>query len=388
MQIIPVYRWPEQRAFLDFPWKVYKNDPYWIPQLRIEQSGLVGFRPEPFYIRNECQAFLAVDGKSVLGRICAVLNRGHLDRYNDGVGFCGFFDCIDDVSVAGTLFDAAADWLREKGCTTIRGPVNPSLNHTLGLLIEGFDSSPFFMMTYNPPYYERLFEDNGFRKSQDLYAYWGAVDMLPKITEKLGPICERLLERTGAKLRHADRKHFGRDVETFLQIYNRALMNTWGFVPMADAEIKETVKYLKHMIVPELTSAVELDGKVVGACFALPDYNPRIKAIKGRLFPFGLLRLLWRKRDIKSLRILSTNVLPEYQMQGVGLLLLHTLVPSVMKYGITDAEFSWVLESNSFSRGSLEKGGAIRTKTYRVYDRDVRREEIAADNAPVDVQIG
>ncbi len=371
MNIIPVRRWSEQKAFLDLPWKIYKDDPYWIPQIRLEQSGLVGFSKDPFYERNECATFLAVDGKNVLGRICAILNRGHLDRYGDGVGFCGFFDCVDDVSVAGGLFDAATAWLKEKGCTTIRGPVNPSLNQTLGLLIDGFNSSPFFMMTYNPLYYEKLFEDNGFRKTQDLYSYWGSVDMLPKISEKLGPICEMLMERTGAKLRYADRRNFGRDVEIFLNIYNRGLMNTWGFVPMSDAEIKETVKYLKYLVVPELTSAVEMDGKVVGASFALPDYNPRIKAIKGRLFPFGLLRLLWRKRDIKSIRILSTNVLPEYQMQGIGLLLMHNLVPQVMKYGITNAEFSWVLESNTFSRGSLEKGGAIRTKTYRVYDKPI-----------------
>ncbi len=371
MNIIDVKTWSDQKRFLDLPWKIYKGDPYWIPQLRIEQSSLVGFSSEPFYKHNECKTFLVVDGKNVLGRICAVLNRGHLERYNDGVGFCGFFDCVDDVSAAGALFDAAAAWLKEKGCTTIRGPVNPSLNHTLGLLIDGFNSSPFFMMTYNPKYYEKLFEENGFRKTEDMYAYWGSVDMLPKITEKLGPICEHLKERTGAVLRCADRKHFGRDVEIFLHIYNRALTNTWGFVPMTDAEIKETVKYLKYLIVPELASAVEIDGKVVGASFALPDYNPRIRAIKGRLFPFGLLRLLWRKRDIKSIRILSTNVLPDYQMQGVGLLLMHTLLPQVLEYGITDAEFSWVLESNRFSRGSLEKGGAIRTKTYRIYDKPI-----------------
>jgi len=375
MQIIPAKTWSQQKVFLDFPWKIYKDDPYWIPQLRMEQSGLVGFtllgHKDPFYEHNECQAFIAVDGKNILGRICAIWNRGHIDRYNDGVGFIGFFDCIDDTDVAGGLFDTAADWLKQHGCTIIRGPVNPSLNHTLGLLIDGFNSAPMFMMTYNPPYYEKLFEANGFAKSQDLYAYWGEIGMLPKINEKLQPICNQIKERTGVILRSVDVKNFQNDVEQFLNIYNKALTNTWGFVPMSLKEVKEMAFYLKYLIVPELTVAVEMDGKMVGASFALPDFNPRIKEIGGRITPLRLFKLLRRKEQIKSIRVLSTNVMPEYQMLGLGLVLLNGLVPKVMESGITNAEFSWVLESNTYSRGSLEKGGAIRTKTYRIYDRPI-----------------
>ncbi|MDR0611749.1 MAG: GNAT family N-acetyltransferase [Planctomycetaceae bacterium] len=379
MTIVQAKTWFQQKAFLDFPQKMYKNDPYWIPQLRIEQSGLAGFKffghQDPFYEHNECQAFLAVDGNNVLGRICAILNRGHLERYHDGVGFLGFFDCVENVSVAGELFNAAADWLRERNCTIIRGPINPSLNHTLGLLIDGFNKPPMFMMTYNPPYYEKLFEDNGFRKSQDLYAYWGEIGMLPKVNAKLQPICNQIKERTGATSRSVNTKRFQEDVEMFLNIYNRALTNTWGFVPMSKNEIKEMAFFLKYLIVPELTTAIELDGKMVGASFALPDYNPRIKAIGGRMTPLRLFKLLRHKEKIKSIRILSTNVLPEYQMQGLGMLLMNALVPKVLQSGIREAEFSWVLESNSFSRGALEKGGAIRTKTYRVYDKLIVNSE-------------
>ena len=375
MQVIPAKSWYQQKAFLDFPWKIYKNDPYWIPQLRIEQSGLVGFRmfghKDPFYERNECQAFIAVDGNNVLGRICAIWNRGHIDRYNDGVGFLGFFDCIDDTDTAQALFDAAADWLKQRDCTVLRGPVNPSLNHTLGLLIDGFNDSPKFMMTYNLPYYEKLFEENGFAKSQDLYAYWGKIEMLPEINKKLQPVCDQIQERTGATLRSVNVKKFQQDVELFLNIYNRALTNTWGFVPMSLKEVKEMAFYLKYLIFPELTTAVELEGKMVGASFALPDFNPRIKEIGGRITPLRLFKLLRRKEDIKAIRVLSTNVLPEYQMLGLGLLLLNGLVPKVLESGITEAEFSWVLESNTYSKGSLEKGGAIRTKTYRIYDRPI-----------------
>ncbi|MCL2744764.1 MAG: GNAT family N-acetyltransferase [Planctomycetaceae bacterium] len=376
LTVVEAKGWQNQKRFLDLPEKIYKHNQYWVPQLRIEQKGLVGFNRlfigrDPFYDNNDCQAFIALDGKKTVGRICAILNNGHLERYKDGVGFIGFFDCIADQSVADGLFDAASDWLRKKGCKIVRGPVNPSLNHTLGLLIDGFDSSPFFMMTYNLPYYESLFENYGFQKTQDLYAYWGKVEMLPKINGKLQPICDHIRERTGVITRALDTKHFQRDVELFLRIYNEALINTWGFVPMSEREVKEMAFFLKFMIVPELATAVELEGKTIGASFAMPDFNPRIRQIGGRLFPFGWYRLLRRKADIKSIRVLSTNVLPAYQMQGFGMLLLNAIVPKVMEAGITDAEFSWVLESNSFSRGSLEKSGAIRTKTYRVYDKSL-----------------
>ncbi len=158
----------------------------------------------------------------------------------------------------------------------------------------------------------------------------------------------------------------------FLDVYNRSLTNTWGFVPMSANEIKKMANSLKLLMIPDLALCAEINGKPVGATFCLPDYNPRIRAIKGRLFPFGFIKLLYnREAAIKRVRIISTNVLPEYQMSGLGLVLLNALVPKAVACGVQEAEFSWVLESNQFSRGSLEKGGAIRNKIYRVYERPI-----------------
>lgn len=360
--------WRERRAFLQFPWRLYRGDPNWIPPLRGDQKELVGFVHHPFYDRNRAQAFLAYRGNEICGRIAAILNRGHIERYNDPRGFFGFFDCRDDQEAADALFDACRDWFAVQGIGWLRGPTNPSLNYTLGVLIDGFDSPPTYMMTYNPPYYARLFENYGFRKSQDLYAFSGHIAMLPRVAERLAPICSRIVERYNARVRPLDKSHFREDVKTFLSLYNRSLTNTWGFVPMSDAEMEHLAQGLQHLIVPEMAIAVEVDGRMVGATFALPDFNPRIRSINGRLFPFGFVHLLRRKQDIKKIRIISTNVLPEFQLQGLGLVLMHGLVPRAIEWGIEEAEFSWVLESNSFSRGALDKGGARITKTYRLYD--------------------
>ena len=183
-------------------------------------------------------------------------------------------------------------------------------------------------------------------------------------------IAEQLIEHHHVKLRTLDTRHFQRDVESFLDIFNRSMANTWGFVPMSPAEVCHTAKGLKNLMVPEMALAAEMDGKVIGVVFGLPDYNPRIKQIDGRLFPFGFLRLLRNKRAIKRFRIISANVLPEFQRMGLGLVLLHGLVPLVEALKLEEAEFSWVMESNKLSRGSLEKGGAQRDKTYRLYDLD------------------
>jgi len=364
----PVLTRGQRRAFLEFPWTLYRDDPHWIPPLRGDQKELVGFANHPFYQRNRAQTFLAYRGTEICGRIAAILNVGHIERYHDPRGFFGFFDCHDDQEAANALFDACREWFLAQGIDKLRGPTNPSLNYTLGVLIDGFDSPPTFMMTYNPPYYGGLFENYGFCKSQDLYAFWGHISMLPKIAERLRPFCDRIIERYNVRVRPLDKSRFREDVKTFLSLYNGSLTNTWGFVPMSDAEMDHLARGLQHLIVPEMAIAVEVDGRMVGATFALPDFNPRIRNINGRLFAFGFVHLLRKKQDIKRIRIISTNVLPEFQLQGLGLVLMHGLVPRVVEWGIEEAEFSWVLESNSFSRGALDKGGAKITKTYRLYD--------------------
>lgn len=361
----------EKKMFLNCIWDFYRDDPNWVPPLRMDQKELVGYSKNHFYDENKIQTFIAIRNNKVVGRIAAILNVAHLERYDDKVGFFGFYDSIDDQEVANALFDAAQNWLLSHGVGIMRGPMNPSMNHTLGLLIDGFDTPPFFMMTYNPPFYERLFENYGFKKSQDLYSFWGKIEMLPKVRDRYLKTCNMIRERYNVHIRHLRKDHFAEDVELFLDVYNRSMTNTWGFVPFSKAELKQMAASLKWLMVPELAIAVEIDGKMVGATFCLPDYNPRIKEIDGHLFPFGFLHLLRHKERIKKIRIISTNVLPEYQMMGLGLVLVDALVPKAIDWGIKEAEFSWVLESNQFSRGSLERGGAIRNKTYRVYDKTI-----------------
>jgi len=376
VSVEPVKTKADQKAFIQFAWDHYKGDPYWVPPLRGEIKGLLNYRHHPFYDKSEIQTFLAYRDNKIVGRIAAIIDGFHNEHHKEERGMFGFFETIDDEEVAKALFDAVKQWFASRNIDQLRGPANPSQNYEWGLLVEGFDDMPAFMMTYNKPFYGRLIEQNGFVKAQDMFAYLGRMDEIDDANPKMQRVVDEAIRRFDIKVRPLSKKSFSKDIDSFLNIYNHAVEGQWGFTPLSEGEIQETAGGLKHLIVPDMTTMAEVDGKVVGAVFGLLDYNPLIKKIDGKLFPFGIFRLLWNKRKLKKIRLLSTNVLPEFQRWGLGVVLLARLVPDCKAWGIESCEFSWVLESNTLSRGTLERGGAELTKTYRVYDYDGSGEAV------------
>jgi GNAT superfamily N-acetyltransferase len=369
--VSPVRTRKQRKQFLMLPWTLYRGDPNWIPPLLAHQRELLNYKHHPFYENAAIETFVAYQNDEPVGRIAAIVNHAHNERYGERRGFFGFFESIDDQAVADALLAAAKQWWADHNLDSIRGPANPSLNYEVGLLVDGFETPPYFMMSYNKPYYERLLEGCGLRKTQDLYAFWGHVDMLATLDDKVRFVAQHAAERFNVHIRNLDPDHFAEDIEKFLDIYNRSLVATWGFVPLSEGELKHMATGLKRLIIPELTVFTEIEGQTVGAAFCLPDYNSRIKQIDGRLFPFGFIKLLRHKRSIKRFRVLSANVIPEFQRWGLGIVLMAGLVPKVLEYGIQEAEFSWVLESNTLSRATCERAGAKLYKTYRMYDGEV-----------------
>ena len=368
----PVSTRRDRKAFLRLEEQLYKNDPFWVPPIWQVRKEMVGFKRHPFYDDAEAQAFLVRRGQRVVGRVLAIVNHAHNRRYDEKRGFFGFYECENDREASNSLLSTAASWLRQQGMTDVRGPVHPSLNYEVGLLVQGFDSPPTFLIPYNHAYYGELIEAFGFVKVQDLFSYEAHVETLNDLDPKLKFVIEEATRRFKVKCRPIDRGRFNQDVKSFLEIYNLSLQQTWGYVPMSEAEIEHQSKGLRHLIVPELTSIAEIDGQPVGAGFALLDFNQIIKKIDGRLFPFGWYKLLTGKRGIDRVRVISTNVLPEYQKWGLGIVTLARILPDAIDYGLQIGEFSWVLESNSLSRGTIERGGAKRTKVHRIYDRSLQ----------------
>jgi len=366
IEIIPVTSKKQQREFIKFPWKIYKNDPYWVPPLIIDMKKMMNPRKHPFFEHSEVDFFLARKAGTTVGRIAAIKNNRHIQVHNEPIGFFGFFESINEPEVASRLFDTAADWCRKKGLTALRGPANFSQNDTCGLLIDGFDSSPVIMMTYNPRYYIDLVEQYGFQKAMDLYAYYLASSK--GFPERLVQIAKKIKQNSKITVRSINLKDFWNEVEKVKKVYNSAWSPNWGFVPLTENEIKHLAKELKPAVDPDIVYMAEDNGEPVGFSLAVPDLNQAIKAANGRLFPFGIFKILWRSRKVDGLRVIIMGVIPEYQkIRGIDAIFYWETFRRGTRKGYKWGEFSWILENNKMMNRAAQLMGAHVYKTYRMY---------------------
>lgn len=369
VRVEPVGSRSDLRAFLRLPWRIYQGDPHWVPPLLVEQRKLLDRRRHPFHRHADVEYYLARRDDRVVGRIAAIVNHRHVEFHGETVGFFGFFECQDDPAVAQALLDRAESWLAARGMTSMRGPMNFSTNEECGLLVDGFDEPPMIMMTYNPPFYERLLEGAGLRKEKDLLAYLIREIQEP---ERLLRGVSRLGERAGATVRPIRLKELPREIERIREVYNSAWEKNWGFVPMTEAEFDEMAKQMKQIVDPELCLIAELNGEVAGFQLALPNYNQAIRHANGRLLPFGIVRLLWHARRIDEVRVITLGVKPEYRRLGLDAMMILRAYRRAIELGYRRSEASWILEDNAMMRRILERLGWIVYKTYRVYEKPLR----------------
>jgi len=354
------------KEFIELPYRLYRGDPYWVPPLRIAVKELLDREKHPFYKNAQAEFYLARQNGKVVGRIAAIIDQGHNRFHEENAGFFGFFESIDDQAVADALLARAKQWCFDRGARFLRGPVNPSLNYECGMLIEGFDSSPMIMMTYNPRYYPTLMEKAGLHKSKDLLAYISHSDRVD--LKKIGRVADRVLATNQVKVRPINMKDFAGEVERVWHVYNSAWERNWGYVPMSREEFLAMGKEMKQILKPELVLIGEVGDRVVGFALALPDVNVALKPANGKLFPTGLLKILYYQRLVRSVRVLALGVVEEYRPSGVAAAFYATLVRNARKLGYGDCEMSWILEDNILMNRSLEVMGAKRYKTYRLYE--------------------
>jgi len=354
------------KQFIELPYSLYSGDSHWVPPLRIAVKELLDRKRHPFYANAESEFFLARQNGRVVGRIAAIINKAHNRFHEEDAGFFGFFESVDDPAVAEALLPRVWEWLRARGAKVMRGPVNPSTNYECGLLVDGFDSDPMVMMTYNPPYYAPLLERAGLRKAKDLYAYLSNANTISM--EKIERVAEKALRSTRVRVRPIDMKNFSAEVERVWQVYNAAWERNWGFVPMSREEFAAMGKEMKQILKPELVLIGEAGDKIVGFALALPDVNQALKPAGGSLFPTGLLKILYYQRLIRNVRVLALGVVEEYRASGLAGGFYATLVRNARKLGFGDCEMSWILEDNVLMNRSLEVMGARRYKTYRIYE--------------------
>jgi len=354
------------KEFVELPYSLHRDDPFWVPPLRIAVKELLDRGKHPYYANAEVEFFLARQDGRVVGRVAAILDRAHNRVHEEDAGFFGFYESVNDVAVARALLSRARQWVFDRGAKFIRGPVNPSTNYECGMLIEGFDSSPMIMMTYNPRYYPQLMDQLGLRKAKDLLAYVTTPQTVE--AKRIERIADRALATNGVRVRPINMKDFSAEVARVWEVYNRAWIRNWGFIPMSREEFFAMGKEMKQILKPDMVLIGEVGDRVVGFALALPDINQALKPAGGNLLPTGLFKILYYQRLIKNVRVLALGVVEEYRTSGLAAAFYATLVRNARRLGYGDCEMSWILEDNVLMNRSLEVMGAKRYKTYRIYE--------------------
>src|SRR5262249_20704812 len=361
----------DRKRFIAFPYEIYRNCRYWVAPLRRDQKDALFARSNPFFIHSTITPLVALDASGrVVGRIAAIVNGAHLKTHNDDTGFFGFFECIDDDDVASALFRAATDHLRAHCLKTVRGPMNPSVNESSGLLINGFDRSPSILLPYNPPYYEQLLTRRGFERAMTMRAYYGAWKHLDVTRlERSADVIKRRVP--GVRIRNPNLHRFMDEALTMHRIYNAAFAGSWGHAPITEAEFLHMAKAMRPIVDPNLIFFLEHDDRPVGFSLSLPNVNLVLREIpEGRLAPFGFLKLLgsaWFGKP-NEFRTLVLALLPAYQRRGLDSLLIFATIESGRRNGYLASELSWVMDNNTVLKNSLSKLGAVIDKEYGLFE--------------------
>jgi len=372
ISVVEVRSRAERGQFIKFPWRIYKNDPAWVPPLIIERRAFLDRKRHPFYQHGEAALFLAKRNGEIVGRTMASDDPNYNALHQSNVGCFGLFESIDDVDVATALFDSAADWLRRRGRSEIMGPIDYSTNYVCGLLIDGFEHPPTLLTAHNPPYYARLIEACGFEKEKDWYAWWFVPATAP--LERLRPIAKARARKHSAKIRPIDLRRLTDESRRLSAVFNEAWKDNWGFVPFTDAEAEHMAKEMRPIIDPRMTLIAEVDNAPVAFVICVPDINVALRRVNGRLtrfgLPIGLLQLLYYRLKIRTVRFVALGVLEKYRRTGIAEMLVLQVMEEGARRGFS-GELSMTLEDNVLMNRFLEALGASKYKTYRIYRRSL-----------------
>ena len=369
----------DRDAFIKFPWRIYQNDPAWVPPLLIERKEFLDREKHPFYQHGDAALFLARRGTEIVGRIMASDDPRYNSLHQANVGCFGLFECIQDRETASALFAAAAAWLRRKGRSEVMGPIDYSTNYVCGLLIDGFQYSPTLLTAHNPPYYAELIESCGFAKVKDWYAWW--FSKYPEPMERLRKIANARGAKHGVKIRPINLKDIEGEGRRIRAVYNQAWQNNWGFVPFTEAESDRMAKEMKPLLVPAGTLIAEIGDEPVGFVIGVPDINVALKHINGRLtwfgLPIGLVKLLYYRTKIRTGRLVALGVVEKYRRAGIAEMLVLQIMDAALSRGFS-GELSMTLEDNVLINRFIEAMGAARYKTFRIYSRSLEASPTSA----------
>jgi len=357
--------------FLSLPFSLYKNDENYVFALLTEQRHFFDKQKNPFYRHATSELWLAKDNGRVVGRIGACVDEYNNDHHQEKVGFFGFYEVIDNSAVADALLNTAKNWIAAQDMDIMRGPGCFTSNHDwYGLQVEGKWNRPVIGMPYNPRYYAQQLTDFGLTGAKDLFAWH--LETGGQLPEKMASLIERIIAKPGLAIRPFNMKNFLNGASVVRELYNQCWSENWGFIPLDDEDFAYMAKDMESLVDADFLLVAEMDGKPIGFSLIIPDFNRATQSLRGRLFPFGWLKFLLKKRKINYARTILMGVLPEYRRLGIDMAMVYKTMQSAFAKGITAGECSWILADNAPMNRILEGYGADCYKTYRIYEKAVR----------------
>ena len=356
--------------FIEFPYRLYRNEPTWVPPLRMTQQTL--FNPNHlFWRKNPHRFFLAIKNGNPVGRIAAFINHEHNNFHKSQLGFFGFLESENDESIFALLLASAESFIKQNNCSEINGPFNPSLHYELGTLINGFEKPPYFMLTHNFNYYDPMIVRAGYSKLKDFYCYKFESSQY-KPTEKMTRVNAYLKQKFNVRIRQGNKDSFDKELEIFYSIYNDAFSGHWGFTPIDKQEFIHLAKDLKAIVDTRFILIAEINKEPVAFVLCLPNLNEVLINIhNGKLFPWGIFKLWAGIPRIKTLRVITAAVKSSYDHLGLGALLYPELIKQALEHNFKESELSWIAEGNTKMISVAEDLGAVNYKTYRVYSKSL-----------------
>ena len=374
LEIRPVSSDADRKVFIRVPNELYRDDPNYVAPLEFEIGARLDQTKNPGLKDSPHQLWVAYRDGEPIGRISALVNRAHLDRYQDETGHFGFFECEDNPKTVAALLEIAGDWLRAHGMKKIAGPFNFSVNEECGLLVDGFDSPPFIMMPHGKAYYSARLEELGYGKAVDMYALkWLPVRQF--IPERRMQFVNKALNKPNISIRTLNKGDFLGDIRKVVDIFDDAWSDNWGFIPFSEEHIRHMAADLKPIIQKHNVVLCYLDDEPVAFGLVLPNVNRATRNFGGKMLPFNWAKLLWQLKitGVDQARMPLMGVRKKLQGKPVGAAFAYKIIDMVnsanIDKGVTHTELSWILEQNSAMLTMLTDMGATIYKTYRIYEK-------------------
>ncbi|MGD9646820.1 MAG: hypothetical protein AB7U73_13985 [Pirellulales bacterium] len=374
VEIVRVESRQQLREFIDLPWRIYRDEPLWVPPLKSQVRHLLDAARHPFWQHAERELFLARRQGRTVGRVAAIVDHSYNRFHDERMGIFGYFECEPDQAAADALFEAAGDWTHRRGMTFLRGPMNGSTNYELGLLIRGYEHAPTIMMPWQPPYYLDLMESCGLAKEKDLIAM--LIDREHETPPRVAKLVDRIQRNHNVSIRTATRRTLDRDMALVKEIYYESWSKNWGFVPLSDEEFDESARQMARIMDPDLVLFMYHHDEPAGICVILPDMNPLLRRLNGHIGLTGVFKYLYYRHEVRGVRAILFGFKPQYRKLGLPLVAfahLNKVLREKQQYHYL--ELGWNLEDNDdINRFDKEVGGREH-KRYRLFRKELQDNE-------------